>query len=680
MTAQRNGIDMSDLKDDGPSIAPKSETKLAIDCLPFKIFLSRMVRLLMHITDNAGVGEWFDSAKTNLAERMVRVFSLVVVIIGVSSLSVLSHAKEGNDTNEANRQPENLVEYALQKIGQDGVESEPEEEAPSRTLLAEPELTGEFNEAYYVINKLNTGLPKLSTPPNLETPLATLELFNSASLQNNFALASYALNLNLLPEAQQKNEAAYLAQKLDYLMNEKALYVFDEMPDRSDGLIEPALGTDSPIHGVARRSIKLGSINYKGRSVPLYLERVRVSDQAPVWVFSSQTVANINALYDIHKPAEFERFLPDPMTTKIWGISAWEVLTLFLFMLATLGISFILSKGVTKLVSLYSNTITRRTKSNELSLRSRSLTDFFSKITVPLTVTLSFSMMLALVSGSLPRVDAIATSTRPIIWLCLVMSGLWLGIRGINFFANRYQDYQIDSLDEEQVNTQRIRMTYVSIFRRIFIFVVVLGGIWISLAEFTDLEGLGTTLLTSAGIAGAIIGIAAQPTLGNIIAGFQVAITQPVRIGDTIFVNDIWCEVEDLRYTYAVLKTWDDRRLIVPMKYFVTEVLENWSHTSSHQSSAIHLYVDYGADIDAIEQKFYELALAHELWDKEMKPEMRVTEVTQESITLRGKVSADGPMNAWNLECDIRKQMLDYLNEKHRDYLPTDRITLTPRD
>jgi hypothetical protein len=264
MTAQRNGMDMSDLKDKGPSIAPKSETKLAIDCLPFKVVLLRIVRLLMHVTDNARVGEGVNSAKTNLAQRMMKVFSLVVVVIGVLSLSVLSHAKEGNDTNEANKQPENLVEYALQKIGQDGVESEPDEEAPSRTLLAEPELTGEFNEAYYVINKLNTGLPKLSTPPNLETPLATLEFFNSANLQNNFALASYALNLNLLPEAQQKNEAAYLAQKLDYLMNEKALYVFDEMPDRSDGLIEPALGTDSPIHGVARRSIKLGSINYKG--------------------------------------------------------------------------------------------------------------------------------------------------------------------------------------------------------------------------------------------------------------------------------------------------------------------------------------------------------------------------------------------------------------------------------
>ena len=115
------------------------------------------------------------------------------------------------------------------------------------------------------------------------------------------------------------------------------------------------------------------------------------------------------------------------------------------------------------------------------------------------------------------------------------------------------------------------------------------------------------------------------------------------------------------------------------MKYFVTEVLENWSHTSGHQSTAVYLYVDYGADIKAIQKKFFELALAHELWDEEMEPEMKVTAVDKDSITLRGKVSADGPLNAWYLECDIRQQMLDYLNEEHRDYLPTDRITYAPR-
>ncbi|WP_438012576.1 mechanosensitive ion channel family protein [Psychrobacter raelei] len=572
-------------------------------------------------------------------------------------------------------QPDSLVAYVKQQMQQPQADTL----TPTRSLLAKNELTGEFNDAYFAVNKLNAGLPKLDPPPNLETPLATLEFFNSASLKSDFALASYALNLNSIEDDLQVSHALDLAQKLDYLLSEQGLYVFDELPDRSDGLIEPALGGSNPIQGIARRSIKLGSINYKNRSVPLYLERVRVEGEAPVWVFSSQTVANIEALYSIHKPAGFERYLPEVLTAKVLGISVWEVLVLIVFMFTTMGLGFALSKGVAKLSDWYVTHAKKRGNTEELSLHSKGITDFFYKITVPLTVTISLSLMFALVSGSLPKVEAIGTSTRPIIWICLIISGLWLGIRGINFFANRYQDYQIDALDEEQFSIQRERMTYVSIFRRIFIFVMVMGGLWISLAEFTDLEGLGTTLLTSAGIAGVVIGIAAQPTLGNIIAGFQVAVTQPVRIGDTIMVDDIWCEVEDLRYTYAVLKTWDDRRLIVPMKYFVTEVLENWSHTNTQQSSAIYLYVDYGADIDAISDKFFELVRAHELYNVEVEPDFRVIDATKDGITLRGKVSSDGPLNAWNLECDIRQQMLAYLNQQHRMHLPTDRITLTPR-
>ena len=273
--------------------------------LPYKGNVAQHKSSASHADDDAMVTPII----TNWNNRLVRAFQLAVVVLFMTFTPILSQAKASAETTQTQEQqndeePDNIIDYAIQQIQQDNPETE--EEDPTRPLLAENELTGEFNEAYYGLNTLNSGLPALSTPPNLETPLATLEFFNSASMQKDFALAAYALNLNLLPEADQKNEAADLAEKLDYLMTEKSLYAFDELPDRSDGLIEPSLGTDSPVHGVPRRSIKLGSIDYKNRSVPLYLERVRVGEQAPVWVFSSQSVANINALYDMHKPADFE--------------------------------------------------------------------------------------------------------------------------------------------------------------------------------------------------------------------------------------------------------------------------------------------------------------------------------------------------------------------------------------
>ena len=308
------------------------------------------------------------------------------------------------------------------------------------------------------------------------------------------------------------------------------------------------------------------------------------------------------------------------------------------------------------------------------------MADLVNKLTVPLTFTISFLLVFTLVSGGFPYLDAVASSTRPLIWIGLVFSTLWLGIRVINFFANRYQSLQIENLAEEHFDKERRRRTYVSIFRRVFIFVMILGSIWIGLSEFANMEGLGKTLLTSAGIAGVVIGIAAQPILGNIIAGVQVAVTQPVRIGDSVIMDGNFSTVEDLRYTYAVLKTWDERRLIVPMRELITETVENWSHTEVHQTCPVFLYVDYGADIDAIRQQFISTVKDNKLWDNKTEPEMFVVEVTANIIHLRGAVSAVGPIEAWTLACEIREQMLNYLYSKQKAYLPAERLILKGQD
>ncbi len=538
-------------------------------------------------------------------------------------------------------------------------------------LQADSALTGEYNESYYLLKTLNSGLKSLSKPPNLATPLSTLEFFQSAIIKERYDLAAYALNMNLLDDSTQTNRAAELAQRLDFLLSTKGLYVFNDMPDRADGLIEPPIGSSSSISGIPRRSIKLGYINYRDRQVPLFIERVRVNDEAPIWVFSAQTVGNIDNLYDRYKPPEFEQYLPNWMTLRFFGMAVWEFLALVGFFLVTMGIGWLVSRATGKLVNWYVGD-----KAVEsLTHSKKSITEFIDKLTVPLTFTIGFSSVFTLVSGGFPYIEPIATSTRPVMWIGLVVSAVWLGIRVINFFANRYKDLQIDGLADNEYDKYRVRLTYVSIFRRLFIFVMILGSIWVGVSEFTDIEGLGTTLLTSAGIAGVVIGVAAQPTLGNIIAGLQVAITQPVRIGDTVMMEGDWTTIEDLRYTYAVLKTWDERRLIVPMRHFVIEIVENWSHTESHQTCVVYLFVDYGIDIDSVRQKFIAVVKQHELWDGKTDPALVVVSVSEETIKLRGALASDSPLNAWTLECEVREQMLAYLYSEQKSYLPTDRIT-----
>ncbi|WP_352337669.1 mechanosensitive ion channel domain-containing protein [Psychrobacter sp. 16-MNA-CIBAN-0192] len=592
------------------------------------------------------------------------------------------------------RQPDTFMGYAEQKIARikdkDVSVSEMVEEVfdPLETnatpqagyLQGDEQLTGEYNESYYALTALNEGMPPLAKSANLSTPLATLEFFQSAVMKQQYDLAAYALNMNLLDKELQRNRSIELSKRLDFLLSKKDLYVFDELPDRPDGLIEPPIGNDSSVMGVPRRSIQLGYIDYRERRVPIYLQHVRVGDNAPIWVFSAQTVGNIDNLYEQYRPAQFERYLPVWMKLRFFGIAIWELVALVGFFLFTMGLGWLFSKATGKIISRYITNDYPEATINHSFDSSNGVVDLVSKLTVPLTFTISFSLVFTLVSGGFPYLDAVASSTRPIIWIGLVLSAMWLGIRVINFFANRYQNLQIENLADEHFDKERIRRTYVSIFRRVFIFVMILGSIWIGLSEFTNINGLGKTLLTSAGIAGAVIGIAAQPILGNIMAGIQVAITQPIRIGDTVMIEKEWTTIEDLRYTYAVLKTWDERRLIVPMRHFITEIIENWSHTESHQTCVVYLYVDFGADITAIRQKYIEFVKEHTLWDGETEPELVAVSISETATELRGTVASDSPLNAWALECAVREQMLSYIYQQQKSSLPTERLTFKAND
>lgn len=610
--------------------------------------------------------------------------------VSANDQSTDKQANEPVQTQVEQSKPENLTEYVEQKVNtitQEGISvselademfdpSDNQVVAQAGNLQGETGLTGEYNQSYYPLTKLNTGLPALSEPPNLSTPVATLEFFQSAVMKQQFDLAAYALNMNLIDSEVQRSRAIELSKRLDFLLSKRELYVFDDLPDRPDGLIEPPLGNASSVMGIPRRSIQLGYIDYRERRVPISLERVRVQDSAPQWVFSAQTVGNIDNLYQQYHPAEFERYLPIGMKLTLFGIALWEFLALGLFFLLTMGVGWLLSKGTWKIVSRYID----EEKYGAYVGSTHGVADLVNKLTVPLTFSISFLLVFTLVSGGFPYLDAVASSTRPIIWIGLVFSTMWLGIRAINFFANRYQNLQIENLAEEHFDKERRRRTYVSIFRRVFIFVMILGSIWIGLSEFTNMEGLGKTLLTSAGIAGVILGIAAQPILGNIIAGVQVAVTQPIRIGDTVIIEGDWTTIEDLRYTYAVLKTWDERRLIVPMRYLISEVIENWSHTDVHQTCVVYLHVDYGADIDAIRQKYIELVKENPLWDGETEPQILVVSVNEYTIKLRGSLASDGPMSAFDLECQVREQMLKYLYHEQKEYLPAERLIVKNKD
>jgi len=522
-------------------------------------------------------------------------------------------------------------------------------------------LAGEYNQAYYVLQELNSGLPAAAPAPNLQTPQAALEFFIRTSREENFSRAAYVLNLNLLPPDMQVARAAELAEQLFYVLDNEVTFDFTALPDRPDGLLESTTGPSSALVGVPRRSIEVATLDIAPRTLSLQLQRVRVGDTAPLWVFSAATVENIPMLYDTFGPNAIDRIVPNWLTTQFFGVVLWEFVAFILLLAVALLIGWLTSR--------LSRWILDKTDNHRLRALVRHLT-------VPLTMTIAFGLLFGLSSGVLPFTDAFVSSLRTVMWILFVLSLIWLGIRTIDFIAERMFVRRVDSLGEEQNDLQRQRRTMLSLMRRVFTVMMVLIGIGVMLSQFADLASLGTTLLTSAGVVGVVVGIAARPVLTNLVAGMQVALTQPVRIGDTVMIDGNWSYVEELGYTYATMRTWDERRLLVPMYELVTERIENWSHTERQQAASVYIYVDYHADIAAVREKFLELVKDSELWSGIEDPEVIAYGFLEDRVLLRGKASASSPGNAWTLECNLREQLVSYLQE-HPDFLPRERRVIS---
>ncbi len=252
-------------------------------------------------------------------------------------------------------------------------------------------------------------------------------------------------------------------------------------------------------------------------------------------------------------------------------------------------------------------------------------------------------------------------------WLYAIL--LIVVVSAIAFFIMRFIDSfmvyvaenKIGSVDAEEHEDARMKLTYISVARRIVTFVVIIVAASIILSQFRSLEKLGISMLASAGLATVILGIAAQSTLGNIIAGIQIAITRPARIGDVVIMDDEWGYVEDIRFTYMIVRTWDLRRLVIPLKKIISETFENWSMTSAHQVRPIELYADYKIDVSKVRSKFEELLRNSEKWDEEKEPVLQVVEMTEKAIKMRALCSAKNPQKAWDLHCELRESLVRYI-------------------
>ncbi len=234
------------------------------------------------------------------------------------------------------------------------------------------------------------------------------------------------------------------------------------------------------------------------------------------------------------------------------------------------------------------------------------------------------------------------------------------------------QRYRIDVADNRKA---RSVYTQVTVLRKIATSVIVLFAIAAMLMVFQPVRQIGTAMLASAGLAGIVIGFAAQRSLGTLLAGLQIALTQPLRIDDVVIVEGEWGRIEDITLTYVVIRIWDLRRLVVPINYFVEKPFQNWTRTSADILGTVFLHVDYTVPVDAVRQELTRILEASQLWDRKVNV-LQVTDVKNTTLELRALASAADAGKAWDLRCEVREKLVTFLQENYPESLPRVRAVL----
>ncbi len=243
----------------------------------------------------------------------------------------------------------------------------------------------------------------------------------------------------------------------------------------------------------------------------------------------------------------------------------------------------------------------------------------------------------------------------------------WAAITALNIAAMLY--LRRFRLDAEDNLLARKHNTQVRVLLRALDVVIVILTIAAALMTFPAVRQFGVSLFASAGVAGLVAGLAARPVLTNLLAGIQLAMTQPIRIDDAVVVEGEFGNIEEIRSTYVVVRLWDLRRMIVPLSYFIEKPFQNWTRDGSELIGTVLLQLDYDAPIEAIRAKAREVVAGSSLWNGKVFA-VQVIDAKQEAIEVRVLASANNGSTAFDLRCEIREKLIGFLKREHPEALP----------
>lgn len=389
---------------------------------------------------------------------------------------------------------------------------------------------------------------------------------------------------------------------------------------------------------------RIASVEVDGERVPVTLARTR-RDDSDVWLFSATTLGRLPEMAAPEGASSWvSRLVPEAWrATRVVGLWSWQWFGLLVAIAIGLPVGYAIGRFATFLFGkLAGNT---RAEWDDAMLRATQG-----------GVRFAFAWaLMGLIATELDLPDHIHAWVTVIARTPLILVGGWLLRKMLAAFTSVYLHRTQDDIG----TSSRGLRTQIVILRRLSTVAIVLIVVALVMMQFEVVRTVGWSLLASAGVAGVALGFAAQKSLADVIAGLQLSMTQPIRLGDTVVVQGEWGKVEEIALTFVRLKLFDERRMIVPTTVFLNQIFENWS-AGDGMIAVVDLSVDQGAPVAPLRAEFERLAREHPLHDHR-ECRLQVVEVSERRAQLRGRASTDDVTKAFDLRCDLREGMMTFL-------------------
>ena len=306
----------------------------------------------------------------------------------------------------------------------------------------------------------------------------------------------------------------------------------------------------------------------------------------------------------------------------------------------------------------------------------RKVRTFFELFVENTTGPSRLAYVIFLVGAALPSVSYTLATTLTIahgLLVAFVFLIGWTLVRTMDIFASLYLGRLRTDTDNNL--SARKQLTQVNILKRASAILIGVVTVGVALMTFDQVRQYGISLFASAGAASLVVGLAARPLLTNLIAGVQIAITQPIRLEDAVIVEGEWGWIEEISSTYVVVRLWDWRRMILPIAYFLEKPFQNWTRESGALIGSVYLYLDYSVPVQAIRDKLVEVAAESKLCDGRVVT-LQVSDAREGVVELRCLVSARNAPQCWDLRCEIREKLIAFIQAEHPHALPHTRVTM----